>query len=273
MDSKKELAKLLASAKRITVITGADISAESGLPDFRRADGPYSKVKRSVLSRWLFKHSLSCFYKTMGPMYKPIMVARPNMAHKALATLGKLMQVDIITENVDGLHQAAGSDNVFELHGSLCSLTCQKCGKQVEVTDDIAMVASAGNVPKHSCGGTLKPDIVLFGDKCDESTYDLAMLSILNAEVILICGTSLCVNTPMELLKTHVEGVVRIPSLEECAAVELLKWRVTGTLLAVVNNEQVHVLDEIADVVVHGALDETLPEICAETIRLCISNR
>ncbi len=186
-----ELKQIIHDSNRIVFFGGAGVSTESGIPDFRSVDGLYNQKYKfppeTILSHSFFMSHTADFYD----FYRDKMLcptAKPNNAHKALAKLerqGKLIAV--ITQNIDGLHQKAGSQKVYELHGSVLRNYCMKCHK---FYDETAVINSMG-VPKCSCGGTLKPDVVLYQEGLDENTVRQSIQAIANAEVLIIGGTSL----------------------------------------------------------------------------------
>lgn len=186
-----ELKKVIDESNNIVFFGGAGVSTESGIPDFRSVDGLYNQKYKfppeTILSHTFFMNRTADFYD----FYRDKMIclsAKPNKAHIALAKLeqkGKLKAV--ITQNIDGLHQLAGSKNVFELHGSVHRNYCMKCRKFYDVT---AITESTG-VPKCSCGGIIKPDVVLYEEGLDDETVRNAIRYISNAEVLIVGGTSL----------------------------------------------------------------------------------
>lgn len=189
----KRLQEMIDDSGRIVFFGGAGVSTESDIPDFRSADGLYQqKYKYSpeqIVSHTFFVHRTESFYE----FYKEKMVfldAKPNAAHKKLAELeeaGKLTAV--ITQNIDGLHQAAGSRNVLELHGSIHRNYCQKCGKLY----DAAYVKSSDGIPKCGCGGRIKPDVVLYEEGLDSDVIQNSIRAISRADTLIIGGTSLVV--------------------------------------------------------------------------------
>jgi len=173
---------------------GAGVSTESGIPDFRGAEGIYTRAEgrippERILSHDFFFEHTEQFYD----FYKKHMVykdAKPNAAHKKLAELeraGKLRGV--VTQNIDGLHQAAGSRNVKELHGSIHRNHCVKCGKVYRLED----VLNAAGVPRCACGGIIKPDVVLYGEALDDDTVSGSISLIRAADTLIVGGTSLTV--------------------------------------------------------------------------------
>lgn len=187
------LQQMIDASKRIVFFGGAGVSTESGIPDFRSVDGLYNQKYKFppeiILSHSFFQSETEEFYR----FYQEKMLeldAKPNAAHKKLAELeqaGKLSAV--ITQNIDGLHQAAGSKRVYELHGSVHRNYCQRCGKFY----DARYVKNCGGVPKCTCGGILKPDVVLYEESLDERCITDSTHAIAKADMMIIGGTSLAV--------------------------------------------------------------------------------
>ena len=187
------LQTILDNGKRIVFFGGAGVSTESGIPDFRSADGLYHQKYKynpeTILSHSFFVQKPEEFYE----FYRDKMIVtnvEPNITHRFLAKLeeaGKLSGV--ITQNIDGLHQAGGSENVIELHGSIHRNYCMKCGKFHPLT---AMIGSEP-VPRCECGGMLKPDVVLYEESLKDNDIDTALALISHADVLIVGGTSLSV--------------------------------------------------------------------------------
>lgn len=187
------LKEYVRESSRIVFFGGAGVSTESGIPDFRSTDGLYHQEWKyppeTILSHSFFVRNTEEFYR----FYKKKMLfldAKPNAAHKKLARLeeeGKLTAV--VTQNIDGLHQLAGSKKVYELHGSVHRNYCQKCG---HFYDAEYMLKSEG-VPRCECGGLIKPDVVLYEEGLDSRTVQGAVEAISHADLLIIGGTSLAV--------------------------------------------------------------------------------
>lgn len=188
-----KLQEIVDDSENIVFFGGAGVSTESGIPDFRSADGIYHQQYRyspeQIVSHSFFVRNTEAFYE----FYKDKMMfleAKPNAAHLKLAQLeakGKLKAV--ITQNIDGLHQAAGSKTVWELHGSIHRNYCQKCGKFY----DASYVKHADGVPRCECGGLIKPDVVLYEEGLDPGVIDHSIRAIREADTLIIGGTSLVV--------------------------------------------------------------------------------
>ncbi|MBK5244074.1 MAG: NAD-dependent protein deacylase [Eubacteriaceae bacterium] len=186
-----KLQDFISNSQNIVFFGGAGVSTESGIPDFRSVDGLYNQTYKyppeTILSHQFFMNKTGEFYK----FYKNKMLfldAKPNKAHQKLAeleALGKLKAV--ITQNIDGLHQLAGSKNVLELHGSVHRNYCIKCHQFY----DVKAVVDGEAIPKCTCGGIIKPDVVLYGEGLDNDTMQQSVKAIVNADVLIIGGTSL----------------------------------------------------------------------------------
>lgn len=193
MDKIAKLQEMIDASNKIVFFGGAGVSTESNIPDFRSADGIYQeKYKYSpeqVVSHTFFKQKTELFYD----FYKSKMMfldAKPNKAHLKLAELeqkGKLMAV--ITQNIDGLHQVAGSRNVLELHGSIHRNYCQKCGRFY----DAKYVKESLGIPRCECGGIIKPDVVLYEEGLDNTVIHRTVDAIREADMLIVGGTSLVV--------------------------------------------------------------------------------
>jgi NAD-dependent deacetylase len=194
MDNKIiEFKKLIDDAKHIVFFGGAGVSTESGIPDFRSESGLYKlkskwdKPYEVMLSHEYFEEETDNFYK----FYREFMInkdAKPNYAHEFLARLEKKKDLTIVTQNIDGLHQIAGSKNVIELHGSIHRNFCTGCMTQYSL-EDILKMDNVPHCPK--CGGIIKPDVVLYDEGLDEMTITKALIAIQKADLLIVAGTSL----------------------------------------------------------------------------------
>ena len=188
-----ELASILKASKRIVFFGGAGVSTESGIPDFRSVDGLYHQKydypPETILSRTFFELRPADFYKFYKDKMLPL-EAEPNDAHKKLAELEQMGKLTgIVTQNIDGLHQKAGSIRVFELHGSIHRNFCMECGKFYGPE----FIKNADGVPKCECGGVVKPDVVLYEEGLDDATVRGALRVISEADTMIVAGTSLTV--------------------------------------------------------------------------------
>ena len=192
-DKIQQFKQLVNESHNIVFFGGAGVSTESGIPDFRSKDGLYNQKydypPEEILSHTFFMNHTEEFYK----FYKDKMNSlkyKPNITHIKLAELenrGKLKA--IVTQNIDGLHQKAGSKNVYELHGSVLRNYCMKCHKFY----DAAYVFNSNGIPRCSCGGIVKPDVVLYEEGLNENTLENSIIAIANADLLIVGGTSLTV--------------------------------------------------------------------------------
>lgn len=187
------LREMISECNRIVFFGGAGVSTESGIPDFRSEDGLYRQKydvsPETMLSSDYFYSHTEDFYRFYRDKMLPL-EAQPNAAHKKLAEWereGKLLAV--VTQNIDGLHQKAGSKRVYELHGSVHRNTCLKCGKKFSAE----YIARGKGVPHCDCGGLIKPDVVLYGEMLDDATVNGALRAIRHADLLIVAGTSLTV--------------------------------------------------------------------------------
>lgn len=201
MEGTKRLQQIISESSSIVFFGGAVVSTESGIPDFRSVDGLYHQQwdypPETILSHTFFMRKPEEFYR----FYKAKMLcdtAKPNAAHLKLAELEKAGKLKaVITQNIDNLHQMAGSKNVLELHGSVYRNSCMKCCTSY----DFAYMKAAEGVPKcEKCGGIIKPDVVLYEESLDNGTITRAVQAIAEAEVLIIGGTSLAVYPAASLI-------------------------------------------------------------------------
>lgn len=188
-----KLQEIIDDSQNIVFFGGAGVSTESAIPDFRSADGIYKQQYKyspeQIVSHTFFYRNTEAFYG----FYKEKMMfldAKPNAAHLKLAELEKAGKLSaIITQNIDGLHQVAGSKNVYEIHGSIMRNYCRKCGEFY----DAAYVKYAEGIPKCKCGGLIKPDVVLYEESLDSGLIQKSVQAISEADTLIIGGTSLVV--------------------------------------------------------------------------------
>ena len=193
LDKIEQFKELIEQNNNIVFFGGAGVSTESGIPDFRSKDGLYNQKydypPEEILSHSFFVKNTEEFYK----FYKDKMNSlkyEPNITHIKLAELEKIGKLKaVITQNIDGLHQKAGSKNVYELHGSVYRNYCMNCGKFY----DGEYVFSSKTVPQCSCGGTIKPDVVLYEEALDEEIVQNSINAIRKADIMIVAGTSLTV--------------------------------------------------------------------------------
>lgn len=199
----EKLEKIISKSQNIVFFGGAGVSTESGIPDFRSVDGLYHQKydypPETILSHTFWEERPEEFYR----FYRDKLIvkgAKPNAAHLRLAKLereGKLKAV--ITQNIDGLHQAAGSQNVLELHGSVHRNHCQRCGKFY----GLEHILRTEGVPRCSCGGIIKPDVVLYEEGLDQGTLEAAVRALAEADMLMIGGTSLNVYPAAGLIRYY----------------------------------------------------------------------
>jgi len=214
MDSNgiKKLAEIIKSSKNIVFFGGAGVSTESNIPDFRSEKGLYAARQKygaspeQLISRTCYDKDPALFFQ----YYKENLIyadAKPNVAHFALAKLeaeGRMSA--IVTQNIDGLHQAAGSKNVIELHGSNARHYCISCGKAYNLDYTLAAENCDGFIPKcANCGGTVRPDVVLYEESLDDNVIRAAVSAISTADCLIIGGTSLVVYPAAGLIQ-YFEG-------------------------------------------------------------------
>lgn len=201
MNSKFQ--ELISKSENIVFFGGAGVSTESGIPDFRSVDGLYNQKydypPEIILSHRFFINNIDNFYD----FYRDKMLcldAKPNTTHIKLAELEKTGKLKaVITQNIDGLHQIAGSKNVLELHGSVHRNYCTKCNKFYNVET----IINSNKVPKCNCGGLIKPDVVLYDEVLNSDVLEKSVKYIENAEVLIVGGTSLVVYPAAGLLNYY----------------------------------------------------------------------
>ena len=237
MEGIETLQRWVDESSRIVFFGGAGVSTESGIPDFRSVDGLYHQQYQyppeTILSRSFFDRKPEEFYR----FYRSKMLcldAQPNAAHKKLAELehgGRLRSV--VTQNIDGLHQAAGSQRVWELHGSVLRNRCMSCGKPWPVS----AVADGSGVPHCVCGGVIKPDVVLYEESLDAQVLEGALTDIRQADLLIIGGTSLVVYPAAGLIDYY-----------------------RGSKLVLINKSTTPA-DARADLVIHAPIGEVLSQV------------
>ena len=237
MDGIGKLQRMVDESRHIIFFGGAGVSTESGIPDFRSVDGLYHQTfdepPETILSLSFFAKKPEVFFR----FYREKMIYReaaPNPAHTALAaweSAGKLLA--IVTQNIDGLHQAAGSKSVIELHGSVHKNRCMRCKKSY----GLDIVLQSSGVPKCSCGGIIKPEVVLYEEPLDQRVMEQAVRKIADADMLLIGGTSLSVYPAAGFVQAF-----------------------TGKYVAIVNKTPTP-MDDKADLVIDSPIGMTLSKI------------
>jgi len=236
----ERVAEMILESKKAVALTGAGISTESGIPDFRGPQGLWKQIDPSTGTIQFFRQFPDVFWQFIVDRLESMVRAKPNRAHYALAELevmGKLSS--IITQNVDGLHFKAGSRNVIELHGNMREAVCLSCGNVISMEEAMDMAKSGHLPPRCGCGGVLKPNVVLFNEPLPEEAYKRALLESRTCNLMLAVGTSL-----------QVYPAAYLPVVA--------KQR--GARLAIINMEPTP-LDDIADAVIQAKAGEALPAI------------
>jgi NAD-dependent deacetylase len=205
------LRETVLGSDRVVFFGGAGVSTESGIPDFRSKDGLYNQrydhPPEVMLSHsFFYEHPAEFFRFHREKIIGPALAAQPNTAHRALAKLEKDGHLSaVITQNIDGLHQAAGSHAVLELHGSIHRNHCERCKASYSVEELLALIERATDGVPHcaqlNCGGLVKPDVVLYEEPLDSAVLDAAAQAVDTAEVLIIGGTSLVVNPAAGLVQ------------------------------------------------------------------------
>lgn len=233
----EKLQQMIDGSRRIVFFGGAGVSTESGIPDFRSVDGLYHQKfdypPETILSHSFFISHTAEFFD----FYRQKMIcltARPNAAHRKLAELeaaGRLSAV--VTQNIDGLHQMAGSKNVLELHGSVHRNYCQKCHKCYSAEE----ILNSTGIPRCSCGGLIKPDVVLYEEQLDSRTIDESLRYISETDMLIIAGTSLTVYPAASLIRYF-----------------------RGSYLVLINRDPTP-MDNRTSLTIHGKVGEVLGQI------------
>lgn len=233
----EKLQQMIDGSRRIVFFGGAGVSTESGISDFRSVDGLYHQKfdypPETILSHSFFISHTAEFFD----FYRQKMIcltARPNAAHRKLAELeaaGRLSAV--VTQNIDGLHQMAGSKNVLELHGSVHRNYCQKCHKCYSAEE----ILNSTGIPRCSCGGLIKPDVVLYEEQLDSRTIDESLRYISEADMLIIAGTSLTVYPAASLIRYF-----------------------RGSYLVLINRDPTP-MDNRTSLTIHGKVGEVLRQI------------
>lgn len=202
-EALETLKQWVREAKRIVFFGGAGVSTESGIPDFRSVDGLYSQKfeypPEQIISHSFYVRKPEYFFRFYREKMLPLGF-EPNVTHKVLAQLEKEGHLAaVVTQNIDGLHQKAGSKNVFELHGSVLRNYCMRCGRAYPAT----FIRDCPGVPRCDCGGIVKPDVVLYEEPLDEKTLTGAVKAISRADLLIVGGTSLTVYPAAGLLRYY----------------------------------------------------------------------
>lgn len=238
----QQAAALLRAARCAIALSGAGISVPSGIPDFRSPDsGLWNSVDPfAVASLTGFRRHPEAFYNWIRPLARTILQAQPNAAHTTLATLEARQRLSaVITQNIDGLHQRAGSRQVYELHGHIRQATCLRCHQVVSTEAIIPTFVETGQVPHCTCGGVFKPNVVLFGEMLPEAVWNAAVEWVERCDLLLVVGSSLEVSPAADL-----------PLYATAQGASLVIINLTPTPL-----------DGLAEVVIHADVAMVLPRI------------
>lgn len=233
-------AELIRQSRHMVAFTGAGHSTSSGIPDFRSPDSGLWEKHNPMLvaSIWGFRLNPETFYKWISPMAELLLNATPNPAHVALANLEEMgILKAVITQNIDNLHQRAGSQRVLELHGHLRKATCIRCYKEVSVDPKLERIVLQAQVPRCECGGVLKPNVILFGEQLPIQVFNQATQEARQCDLILVAGSSLSVTPAADIPFLAVESGAK----------------------AIIVNLQPTPFDQHADVVVHADVMDVLP--------------
>ena len=252
MDTQREIeraAALIVNSKYVVALTGAGISTPSGVPDFRSpGSGLWEKVNPLLIaSSFSFRLQPQVFYEWARPLARKLLEAEPNPAHHALAELEEMdLLKAVITQNIDDLHQKAGSKRVLELHGNMQQATCLKCHKVVPIQDMIEQFLEEGEMPYCSCGGLLRPNVVLIGEQLPRWVLLEAWGEAERCDLMLVIGSSL-----------EIAPAAEIPFVaRRCGA------------RSIIVNYQPTPLDSQADVVIRQDVAEALHRIIGQVGRL-----
>ena len=237
MDAIETLRRWVSESHRMVAFTGAGVSTESGVPDFRSVDGLYNQKfeypPETIISHSFYLRNPEYFFRFYREKMMPLEV-QPNITHFTLAKWereGHLAAV--VTQNIDGLHQKAGSKRVYELHGSILRNYCTKCGKSYPAE----FVKNSNGIPRCGCGGIVKPDVVLYEEGLNEQTVEGALEAISQADMLLVAGTSLTVYPAAGFLRYY-----------------------PGNRLILINRDPTP-YDDRADLVIHDSLGKVLSRL------------
>jgi NAD-dependent deacetylase len=240
-------AGLLSQADYAIAMTGAGHSTSSGIPDFRSPEsGLWNQVDpMAVASIFAFRHSPQDFYDWIRPLARVMLEAQPNPAHHALARLEAAGLIkSVITQNIDGLHQKAGSQRVHEVHGHMREATCIRCSQVVPADALLEEFLEGDQVPRCTCGGVMKPNVILFGEQLPLDVLAAARQDTIDCDLMVVIGSSLTVQPVADLPQQALDH---------------------GARLIIVNYQPTH-LDKRADVLIHADLAEVLPRIADAAI-------
>ena len=237
MEKLEQLRKWIEESNRIVFFGGAGVSTESGIPDFRSVDGLYSQKfdypPETIISHTFYERKPEYFFRFYREKMLPLGF-EPNITHKVLAKWeeeGKLSAV--VTQNIDGLHQKAGSKAVYELHGSVLRNYCTRCRK----FHSAEFIKESTGIPRCSCGGIVKPDVVLYEEGLDQNIIEKSVMAIHSADMLIVAGTSLTVYPAAGLIRYY-----------------------QGKKLVLINRDETP-YDSYADLVIHDSLGNVFCEL------------
>ena len=237
MEQLEKLKQWIAESGRMVFFGGAGVSTESGIPDFRSVDGLYSQKfdypPETIISHSFYQRDPEYFFRFYREKMLPLGV-EPNITHKKLAQWeaeGKLSAV--VTQNIDGLHQKAGSKKVYELHGSVLRNYCTRCRRFYPAE----YIRDCGGVPRCTCGGIVKPDVVLYEESLDQDTIEKSVMAIRQADLMIVAGTSLTVYPAAGLIRYY-----------------------RGSRLVLINRDETP-YDDYANLVLHESLGKVFSQL------------
>ncbi len=241
MNNLETLKQWIEESKHIVFFGGAGVSTESGIPDFRSVDGLYSQKfdypPEVIISHSFYERNPEYFFRFYREKMLPLGF-EPNVTHRCLAKWEQMGKLDaVITQNIDGLHQKAGSKRVYELHGSVLRNYCTRCGKFYSAQ----WIKSCEGVPRCSCGAIVKPDVVLYEEGLDQDTLMKSVMAIRGADLLIVAGTSLTVYPAAGLINYY-----------------------RGNRLVLINRDETP-YDSQADLVFHESLGKIFSQIVPET--------
>ena len=241
MNNLETLKQWTEESKHIVFFGGAGVSTESGIPDFRSVDGLYSQKfdypPEVIISHSFYERNPEYFFRFYREKMLPLGF-EPNVTHRCLAKWEQMGKLDaVITQNIDGLHQKAGSKRVYELHGSVLRNYCTRCGKFYSAQ----WIKSCEGVPRCSCGAIVKPDVVLYEEGLDQDTLMKSVMAIRGADLLIVAGTSLTVYPAAGLINYY-----------------------RGNRLVLINRDETP-YDSQADLVFHESLGKIFSQIVPET--------
>ncbi len=244
-DSIEQLRQAMKKARKIVFFGGAGVSTESGITDFRSADGIYNQSyggivsPEVIISRSFFDAHPEDFYS----FYRDKLLyldAKPNISHIRLAEYEKAgKDITVVTQNIDGLHQLAGSSKVYELHGSVLRNYCMKCGKSYTVQQ---VADTSSPVPRCECGGMIKPDVVLYEERLDDGVIFASVDAISNCDLLIIAGTSLIVYPAAGLInyfKGETSALINLSVTDKDDRADIVIHNKLGTVLSAIEPEDI----------------------------------